>query len=324
MTHGIGVASIREGLAPATLLVRLRELGCGLTARKRGRMKGFPDRTAGRLAAGLLVLCAVFPAGASEEAHGFFSLRVATVRAFQAYVAGTESQNNESLGRGPFLWVDGLPESERKAALARLLRGEVEIERVGGSKGRGNAETPGGMIHDWKGIVFVPGANLGDVLKVLEDYDHQSIYYTPDVERSKIESHNGDHYRVFLRFRRHKIVTAVIDTEHEVTYYRDSATREHSRSSAVRIAEVEDAGSPEEKEKMPGEDAGYLWGMETWWRMEERDGGVYVQNQVVTLTRDIPTGLGWLIEPFITSIPRETLEFTLEATRKAVLVKMKG
>ena len=53
--------------------------------------------------------------------------------------------------------------------------------------------------------------------------------------------------------------------------------------------------------------------------MEERDGGVYVQNQVVTLTRDIPTGLAWLIDPFIIKIPKETLEFTLQATRRAVL-----
>jgi hypothetical protein len=52
--------------------------------------------------------------------------------------------------------------------------------------------------------------------------------------------------------------------------------------------------------------------------MEERDGGVYVQNEVVTLTRDIPVGLRWLIEPFITNIPKETLEFTLQSLRKAV------
>jgi hypothetical protein len=287
-------------------------------------MKGFPDRTAASLAAGLLAVGGMFPAPGTVAGHGFFSLHAVTVRAFQAYVAVTESQNNESLRLGPFLWVDGLPERERKAAFAQLLRGEVEMQRVGGTKGGGSAEVPGGMIHDWKGIVFVPQAKLAEVLEVLEDYDHQSIYYMPDVEKSQIESHNGDHYRVFLRFRRHKIVTVVLDTEHDVTYYRDSATREHSRSSAVRIAQVEDAGSPEEKEKTPGEDAGYLWGMETWWRLEERDGGVYVQNQVVTLTRDIPTGLGWLIEPFTTSIPKETLEFTLQATRKAVLARSKN
>ena len=286
-------------------------------------MKGFAGRTAIRVAAGLLSLTTIFRA-AGNEVRGLFSLRAATIRAFEAYVAATEWQNNESLSRGPFLWVDGLPEQERKAALANLMRGEVEIERVRASQRGDRAEAPGGMIHDWEGIVFVPGARLGEVLKLLEDYDHQAVYYAPDVERSKTESHSGDHYRVFLRFRRHKIVAVVLDTEHEVTYYRDSPTRAHSRSSAIRIAQVQDPGSAEEKEKAPGEDDGYLWRMETWWRMEERDGGVYVQNEVVSLTRDIPTGLGWLIGPFVTSIPKETLSFTLQATRKAVLEKMKN
>jgi hypothetical protein len=64
--------------------------------------------------------------------------------------------------------------------------------------------------------------------------------------------------------------------------------------------------------------------METWWRMDERDGGVYVQSEVVSLTRDIPKGLGWLIGPFVNSIPKETLAFTLGATRKAVQGKDKN
>lgn len=284
-------------------------------------MKGFPGRRTGLLV--LVALTGTFGAAAKEGARGFFSLRSATIQAFQVYIARTESQNAESLRRGAFLWVDDLGEQERKAAIAKLQRGEVEMERINANQG-GGTETPGGMVHDWKGIVFVPGARLDDVLNVLEDYDHQSVYYAPDVERSRIESHNGNQYRVFLRFRRHKIVTVVLDTEHEVNYYRDSPARAHSRSSAIRIAQVEDPGSPQEREKAPGEDDGYLWRMETWWRMEERDGGVYVQNQVVSLTRDIPTGLGWLLEGFITSIPKETLEFTLGATRRTVLAKLKG
>ena len=126
-----------------------------------------------------------------------------------------------------------------------------------------------------------------------------------------------------MRFRRKKIVTVVLNTEQDVTYFHDSATREHSRSSAVRIREVANPGTTEEKEKTPEEENGFLWKMETWWRMEERDGGVYVQNEAVTLTRDIPAGLGWLIRPFVTSIPKETLEFTMNATRTAVLSQEK-
>jgi hypothetical protein len=215
--------------------------------------------------------------------------------------------------------VDGLPGKDRSAAMAKLGSGEVVVRRLSRNGAGGSLPIPDGMIHDWEGIIFIPGAGIDDVLRVLEDYDHHATYYAPDVAKARIESRDGDHFLVFLRFRRQKIVTVVLNTEHAVTYYRDSPLRAHSRSTALRIAQVEDPGGLHEKEKTPGEDDGFLWRMETWWRLEERDGGVYVQNQVVTLTRNIPAGLAWLVEPFISKIPKETLEFTLQTTRKAVL-----
>ncbi len=169
------------------------------------------------------------------------------------------------------------------------------------------------------GAEFIPGASVDEVLAVLEDYDRQAEYYAPDVERSKLLARDGDKFRVFLRFRRKKVITVVLDTEHEVTYFRDAAGLAHSRSSAVRIAQVENADTAAEREKTPGDDDGFLWKMETWWRVKEEDGGVYVQSEVASLTRGIPAGLGWVVGPFVTSIPKETLAFTLEATRKAVL-----
>jgi hypothetical protein len=255
-----------------------------------------------------------------------YSPSAPTVQAFAAYVANTDAQNAATLRNGPFLWIESLPPTERAGDFAKLRSGEVVMRRLSVASSGANVDVPGGMIHDWEGIVFIPDAKLDQVLKILEDYDHQSIYYAPDVSKSKIESHQGDQFRVFLQFRRHKVVTVVLDTEHLVTYYRDSPVRAHSRSSATRIAQVENPGEPSEKEKAPGNDDGFLWGMETWWRMDERDGGVYVQNEAVTLTRDIPVGLHWLIEPFITKIPEETLQFTLQATRRAVSnpTKLKG
>ena len=242
-----------------------------------------------------------------------------TKAAFQRYVDLTEARNQKELAAGkPFLWIDGLEESERTRELDELRRGDVKIERLETRDGHAKVACPGGMIHHWRGLVFIPKANLQNVLDVVKDYDHHAEYYAPDVERSKIESRDGDHFVVFLRFRRHKVITVVLNTEHDVRYFRDTPERAHSRSSAVRIAEVENPGKKNEREKPFGDDGGFLWGMETWWRMEERNGGVYVQSEVVSLTRDIPTGLGWLIGPFVTSIPKETLTFTLEATRKAV------
>jgi hypothetical protein len=246
-------------------------------------------------------------------------LKTETRQSFERYLKLTEARNDAELERGTnLLWVDGLPEQQRAEAYAALKRGEVKMQKLE-TRDHGVAiACPAGMIHHWTGVVFIPGANLEDVLGVLEDYDQHAVYFAPDVERSKIESRNGDHFRVFLRFRRHKVITAVLNTEHEVQYFHDSPGRAHSRSSAVRIAEVENAGKSDEKEKTPGDDNGFLWRMETWWRMEESDGGVYVQSEVASLTRDIPTGLGWMIRPFVTGIPKETLTFTLEVTRTAV------
>ncbi|HEU0367760.1 MAG TPA: hypothetical protein VFR42_01035 [Candidatus Acidoferrum sp.] len=268
---------------------------------------------------GVLALVILALSAADGVSAGEPRLRSDTVTAFDEYVRLTDMRNDDELKRNAnFLWIDGLPETARVQAYEALKRGEVKMEKL---ETRANGEKiscPGGMIHHWVGVVFIPAAKLQTVLRMLQDYDHHAQIYAPDVERSKLESHNGDDFKVFLRFRRHKVITVVLNTQHDVHYFRDSEAREHSRSSAVRIAEVENPG-PSEHEKKPGEDGGFLWRMETWWRVEERDGGVYVQSEVASLTRDIPAGLGWLIGPFVNSIPRETLTFTLQATRKAVV-----
>jgi hypothetical protein len=270
----------------------------------------------------LLVALALHPRSVPPTRAGepaLPKLKTETLGAFERYVKLVELRNDAELKRGTgLIWVDGLPAEQRAEAYAALKRGEVRMQKLETLDNGKSIQCPGGMIHHWAGVVFIPGAKLEAVLGVLEDYDKHSVYYAPDVERSRIESREGDHFRVFLRFRRHKVVTVVLNTEHEVQYFHDAPGRAHSRSSAVRIGEVEDAGKSDEREKTPGDDSGFMWRMETWWRMEERDGGIYVQSEVASLTRDIPTGLGWMIGPFVTGIPKESLTFTLEATRRAV------
>ncbi len=284
-------------------------------------MKAFPGRLL--LASSGLMLglsaAATHPVAASPKSKPApVELKTATTAAFDQYVRLTEARNEIELKRGDqLLWIDGLPETERSAAYAELKRGEVKMQKLETLEKGTPIYCPGGMIPHWVGAVFIPGVRVSDVLAVLEDYDHHAEYYAPDVERSKLESRDDDHFRVFLRFRRHKVITVVLDTEHDVHYFHDSESRAHSRSSAIRIAQVENAGKSNEVEKAPGDDDGFLWRMETWWRMVEADGGVYVQSEVVSLTRDIPAGLGWMIGPFVTGIPKESLTFTLDATRTA-------
>jgi hypothetical protein len=112
-----------------------------------------------------------------------------------------------------------------------------------------------------------------------------------------------------------KVITVVVNSEHEARFTRDGADRARSRIVSTRIAEVDDPDTREEREKPVGRDGGYLWRLNSYWRFLERDNGVYVECESVTLTRDIPSGFGWLVRPFVTSIPRESLTFTLETTR---------
>ena len=128
----------------------------------------------------------------------------------------------------------------------------------------------------------------------------------------------GDRFRVYLRFFMKKVITVVVNSEHDARFSRAGSDRAESRIYSTRIAEVEDPGTAHEREKPVGRDGGYLWRLNTYWRFLERDGGTYVQCESITLTRGIPIGLGWLVRPFVTSIPRETLEFTLATTRKAL------
>ena len=273
--------------------------------------------------AGFCVALAIAMGCLAAVAAPAVELRPVTNAAFERYVALTDQRNQHELQSGlHLLWIDSLPDGDRAKAYAELKQGAVKMSKLDTRDNGAEIPVPDGMIHHWVGLAFIPGAHVDDVLAILEDYDHQSTYYAPDVERSKIESRDGDHFRVLLRFRRHKVVTVVLDTEHDVRYFRDSPTLAHSRSSTVRISQVENPGKSDERLKAPGDDDGFLWRMDTWWRVVERDGGVYVQSEVVSLTRDIPTGVAWLVRPFVTSIPQESLEFTMEATRKAVESRM--
>ena len=286
-------------------------------------MNRFPDSRKSNLAKVALGLFFFGATATSGAPGGLPKLKPETQVAFEHYVQLTQQRNEAELERGtPFLRIDELPEQERRAAQDLVHSGNEEIEkRQTLDAGRKEIKCPDGLIHHWEATAFIPGAKVDDVLQILEDYDHHSEYYKPDVEQSKTLQHNGDHFQAFLRFKRKKVITVVLNTTHDVNYFRDSQTRAHSRSSAIKIAQVENAGKSDEKEKPAGDDDGFMWRMETWWRVEEKDGGVYIQSEVVSLTRDLPTGLGWMIGPFVSSIPKESLVFTMEATRKAVLAK---
>ena len=88
------------------------------------------------------------------------------------------------------------------------------------------------------------------------------------------------------------------------------ADRAHSRIRSTRVTEIADAGTPQEKAKPAGEENGFMWNLNTYWRFLERDGGTYIQCESLTLSRDVPFALAWIIRPIVTQMPKESLTFT--------------
>ena len=62
----------------------------------------------------------------------------------------------------------------------------------------------------------------------------------------------------------------------------------NEQSYSTRIAEVENAGKSNERELPVGNDHGYIWRLYSYWRIEEKDSGVYVQGESIGLSRTIP------------------------------------
>ena len=269
-----------------------------------------------RTAVALLVAFSILTPGPASAAD----LQPKTVAAFDRYAQLTEAAFDSQIARRePFLWYEGLPKERRQSIEAQLRAGQVVIERLE-TLDRGNhIPVPGGLIHHWIGTVFIPGATLAETLAFERDYDDQQEYFQPNVKRSKIHRHEGDDFLIELVFYKKEVITSVLDTDHEVHYGSVDSTHAWSRSHTTRIQELENFGEAGERMLPAGHDRGFLWRMNTYWRFEEKDGGTYVESQSISLTRNIPTGLGWLAEPFVTKVPRESLTFTLAATRRAIL-----
>jgi hypothetical protein len=220
--------------------------------------------------------------------------------------------------RPAFLWVDRTGGTPLRRAHDALARGELVIESIDRTDTGISRDVPDGLVHHWIGTVFVPGATVDSALGLLQDYDRHAVIYAPAVSRSKLLSRDDTLFRMHLRFTMTRVLTVVVNTDNEAMFTRDAPDRARSRIRSTRVAEVENAGKPGERELPVGHDGGYLWRLNSYWRLQERDGGVYVECESISLTRDIPFGFGWVVKPFVTSLPKDSLGFTLETTRKVL------
>ncbi len=198
---------------------------------------------------------------------------------------------------------------------ARLHQGDVMIEELTPAGGK---NLGGALLHDWRGTAFAPGATATDFERIMKNFGAYPKYFVPQVMQMRVLAQQSDHYQVTMRVRQQHILTVVMDTGYDVTFARLDALHGYSISRSTRVREIDAPGTGHEHALAPNQDHGFLWRMNTYWSYEEREGGLYIQVESVSLSRSVPMGLGWAIEPFIESVPRESLEFTLRSACKAL------
>jgi hypothetical protein len=247
------------------------------------------------------------------------------VAAWDAYVERTEQRIRRELGNGQaFLAVETLapreaPKGSKPTAGEHLLY----IVPVATQADPGSQPVPGGLRHHWLAAVFVPGVTVDDVLAFVQDYDRHAGAF-PDVIYSRLISRKGDDFEALLRLRRTKAITVYYDTTHAVQYRAHGTGRASSRSIATRIVELEPLdGEQRFRDRPAGDDHGFMWRLNSYWRFLQVDGGVVVECESLSLSRGIPFLVRWIVKPFVTSIPRESLEQTLLGIRKGAIGRAK-
>ena len=239
----------------------------------------------------------------------------AVVSAFNGYVGALESRlNRQHLSQAFFLAsVLSGPDAE-----SRLRRGELIVEQLTPPV---SPVPPGAMLHHWRGTAFIAGAKATDFERLMKNFNSYPQRFQPQVLQAKVLRQQGNRFQVWMRVRQRHIITVVMDMSYDITFGQLDPLHGYSLSHSTRISEIDSPGTSSARALNANEEHGFLWRLNSYWSYEERGGGLYVQIESVSLTRDIPRGLAWVVGPFVQSIPRESLEFTLSSTRNALQKK---
>jgi hypothetical protein len=174
------------------------------------------------------------------------------------------------------------------------------------------------LLHHWRGTAFAPGAKAADFERLMKDFNAYPQHFSPQVLQAKVLTRHDDQLQATMRVRQRHVITVVMDTAYDIAFAQLDAQHGYSISRSTHISEIDSPGTANERALDPNEEHGFLWRQNTYWTYEERDGGLYMQMESVSLTRSIPTGLGWAVRPFVESVPRDSLEFTLRSTCNAL------
>jgi len=246
------------------------------------------------------------------------SLKPETVNAWDEYVRNARVRMEQRLsGDSTFLWIDESPDRA-----ARVLRRQTVVAPMGPQV---PAKVPDGLVHHWIGAAFIPGAEINDILCVMRDYGRYREFYSPSVVESQAlaTSKTVDQFSMVL-VNRSLFSKTALQGNYQSSYVRIDDRRLYSVSNTTSMREIADYGSPGQHLLPDNEGMGLIWRGYSFMRFEERNGGVYIETEVLALSRDIPPGLRWLVEPIVRRTSRDALTTALRQTRDAVQYALAG
>jgi hypothetical protein len=184
--------------------------------------------------------------------------------------------------------------------------GDVAIAPFGKE---GSFSIEDGLVHDWTAATVVRGATVERALKLLQDYANYQNIYAPDVSQSRLLNREANKYHVALRLAKKGAFPVQFDSESDVEFRALSEGRWAVLSRSTKMAELDG-----EREFPPGTGKGFLWRLNAYWLIEPRPEGVYLECRSISLSRDIPVGLNWMVKPIVSNLSRDSLRSTMEAT----------
>ena len=263
-------------------------------------------RTPHRFLIGLMCANLLVAPAASVGAE----LKEETLKTWDTYIQAVNSQMRNRL-QGSLLWVDQEPDR-----LQRVRAGQIVVSSVGQKNPK---PVPSGLIHDWMGAAFIPDARLGDVLSAVRDYGHYKEFYKPTVVDAKALGTEGGCDKYSMRVvNKEAVAETALDSEYQACYLQLDELRWYSTAHTTRVQEIRHYGRPDEQELPPNQGSGYIWRLYSLARFEERDGGVYIELEAIALSRDVPVGLRWVVDPIVRRVSRNTLLVSLQQMAEAV------
>jgi hypothetical protein len=260
-----------------------------------------------------LALAALLFAPATVSTIDGAELHPETLRAWEQYIELTEQRIASELASADKFLAREFLENPDRLATDRVFIERLQTRSVEGQ----TLPIPKGMVHHWLGSIVIPNVELSDVLDWVQDSANFEKH-VKEVEGARLLYHEGDDYRFYLRIRAKRIKTVYYNTEHAIHYEYHGPGRTSSKTEATRIVEIDEAGTANEREKPEGQDSGYLWRWNSYWRFQQVDDGVIVECETVSLSRSVPKVIWWFVKPFISSVPKEALESTLLSLREGV------